>query len=80
MLGALFILSLFAGYTVYALYELPGAGPPVAVLFSFLPERSPCPLVSSGWAAGTRSNPTHLLSAARQFAPSVPGGRCLGLR
>jgi hypothetical protein len=39
VLGAIFILSLFAGYTVYAIYELPGAGPPVAELFSFLPER-----------------------------------------
>ena len=39
LLGALFILSLFAGYNVWGIYELAGAGPPVARLFSILPER-----------------------------------------
>src|SRR5215475_6743394 len=38
-LGALFLLSLFAGYNVWGVYELAGAGPQIALLFSILPER-----------------------------------------
>jgi hypothetical protein len=38
-LGALFLLSLFAGYNVWGIYELAGAGPQVALLFSILPAR-----------------------------------------